>query len=233
MKEIEKLSYEIKSYFENLELKFEKEDFFIGNYYGYQAFFSPIQKSRIWIVGINPGIGYWNETEVILKKSEPIDKKDHCYISPKNHLREERWYNFSSSIWYLFNDNLNDLKLLENSSASNIHYLSTENKTKLYSFINQFPQEEQEVYWRKVEEWNIKLYNIIQPEIILSIGESPISDFFGCKFDIKKDIRKNKGNEGKEHEYYKFENTHLIKVRRTPSSIMNRHALGEMIKKLL
>lgn len=219
MKTIEEFQKDVSTFFKLYEKKYKNNDSFYNLYYGYKVFFSPlIKNAKIWIIGINPGKGDWSEVNRYLKP-----RKDNEYATGS--------FKVASTFQKLFDENLGRFDILENETVvTNLHFLSTENENSLKKVIN---NEDYDTYWEKVKLWNDFLYKYINPKLILSFGKAPLVDYFNNGNSLNEYNVKNKIFTESPHWCYSYKNSPIILIKRTPSSICNREALGEMIKYIL
>jgi hypothetical protein len=230
IKTIAELEKDKQIFFKKFEKDFKDNPIFSEAYHGYQVFFSPVKQNvKIWIIGINPGIGYWDEHEKLNGQTHPLESNE--YFEGK--------YNVANSFRKLFEKDLEDIELLKNETViSNLHFICTPNQNSLNGLIKEsnLGADFYEEYWGKVNEWNQFLWKYINPKLILSFGKAPVIDFFENHYHVKQFNTTNKVFTESPHWCYVTKSrtsSPIIQIERTQSSIINRPKLAEMIKFIL
>ena len=166
MKEIEKVSYEVKIFHEKLiKLKSNNQEL-ERLFYGTQVFYSPVKKSNLLILGFNPGPGYYNKEKKLVEKFNPETK--HEYITADYPLANQTRGIFES---------INKLIDLERSVKSNIYFTATKgvnefkqltNELKKINLVNDF--------WHYSKQWQNKIIENVAPNLILCEGFNVYKD---------------------------------------------------------
>ena len=167
---------------EYLELKKEVEDYYeevltdeklkskTDKYYkGIQVLFSPLKiEPKIMFIGINPGAGYFNYKNELVKRFSPLEKMEYTYGK----------YRLAQQTRKLFK--LADLKKedLKNSVKSNCFFFATKNERELDQLLSHLKPTK---VYNKSEKWINDLVSIIRPRIIICEGKSAFNRFLKNK----------------------------------------------------
>lgn len=224
---MQKIKQTVPAFFNKFEKALKKNEIFEDAYKGYNIFFSPIKKAKIWIIGINSGTG----NPKTIRSIEPLDFNEY-YASGE--------YNVSKQFRKLFIDYLDkeeDLK--KNTIVTNLHFIRTtrtktdENGYGLIDLIRKknLGKELYEEYWSNLREWNLELLNSIEPDLILCFGTEPYKNFFNFHSEFECIEKETIDSHILCDLTFKKNKIKLIKINRSQSTISKIESLANLIIK--
>ena len=135
---------------------------------GTQIYFSELTElPTIMFLGINPGAGYYNWTNRIVKRFYPLDSNEYYdfYFKEDGYTLAKEWGD-------IFDNGINRLDLLENSVKSNCYFFATSGTKELKQLKNELDGITEEDLESKSQEWNRILLDYVQPYILICEGVS-------------------------------------------------------------
>jgi hypothetical protein len=206
----DRLVNEIKKFEED----FESNESLFGikqKYYrGIQVLFSPLYfKPKFLFIGINPGVGYFNDCGQHVKRFDALDHFEYLHYD----------YQLAREIRKVF-EIANLGEELKQSVKTNCYFFSTTTEKELHKFLSHL-KEDYKIY-NKSRGWFKELIEITQPQIIICEGKSVFEELIGREKEKVQDF------DGVFKSFYN--NVPVIGFRRRRSYIVNKNDLGELIK---
>ena len=143
--------------FENFHLHLETINETL--YKGIQLYFSPLNRSEILFIGINPGIGYFNYHKRNVKKLSPLEKFE--YNGQK--------YILATQTKRIFKD-LELGKLFSNAVKINQFPFATRDENDLKTLLDKYDSDFKLYYLSK--QFLVQTINTVEPKLIICEGKS-------------------------------------------------------------
>tara|TARA_B100001146_G_scaffold222262_1_gene234332 strand:- start:821 stop:1474 length:654 start_codon:yes stop_codon:yes gene_type:complete len=171
-KEVEIYHSEFQS---DLQTKSKTDKYFKG----IQILFSPLTiKPKIMFIGINPGAGYFNSNNKLVKRLSPLKKMEYSYGE----------YRLAKQTRKLFERADLTKEDLKNAVKSNCFFFATKNEKELRQFLSHLKPTK---VYNKSKKWIDDLVRIVQPKLIICEGKSAFDRFVknkDCEISIENDV---------------------------------------------
>ena len=180
-------------------------------YKGIQLYFSPLHKSEILFIGINPGAGYFNFNNKLVKRFSPL--KTFEYVGQKYYLATQTKKIFKQLA----------LEAVFNKSVKINHFpFATKDERDLNKLLEKYDIEHKLYYFSKC--FVSETINIVKPKLIICEGKS--------SFDRLKSILNLETLEYNENTFVmKNDEQTIIGYKRHLSHIKNKEELKSKIEK--
>ncbi len=148
------------------------------HYKGIQVLFSPlIYKPKVMFIGINPGAGFNNENNKVVKRYSPLENNEYYHYNYKLAKQSQKLFELSGL----------GKEELKKTVKTNCFFFATKNQKELYKMLSHLKTKD---VYSKSAKWTDNLMTLVQPEIIICEGKSAF-----CRFIENKNIISKKRSE--------------------------------------
>jgi hypothetical protein len=139
------------------------------HYKGIQVLFSPlIYKPKVMFIGINPGAGFNNENNKVVKRYSPLENNEYYHYD----------YRLAQQTQKLFELSGLGKEELKSTVKTNCFFFATKNQKELYKMLSHLKSKD---VYSKSAKWTDDLVSLVKPKIIICEGKSAFERFLENK----------------------------------------------------